>query len=134
MATSEGFEPPTPGIEIRCSIQLSYEVVGQRAVVDRSAGCRYPDPPLHAIAGAGKGYRDRSRPRNNREANMIQAKRFGHATFETPDIDRQIDYFTQVAGLALAGRENGRAYLATKVGDLVVQLEKGERSKCAKIA
>ena len=35
---------------------------------------------------------------------MIQARRFSHATFETPDIDRQIDYFTQIAGLALAGR------------------------------
>ena len=35
---------------------------------------------------------------------MIEVKRIGHATFETPDIDRQIDYFTQVAGLVLAER------------------------------
>jgi hypothetical protein len=28
LARSEGFEPPTLGIEIRCSIQLSYERVG----------------------------------------------------------------------------------------------------------
>jgi hypothetical protein len=27
MATSAGFEPATDGLEIRCSIQLSYEVV-----------------------------------------------------------------------------------------------------------
>ena len=27
LARSEGFEPPTLGIEIRCSIQLSYERV-----------------------------------------------------------------------------------------------------------
>ena len=65
---------------------------------------------------------------------MIQVKRFGHATFETPDIDRQIDYFTQVAGLVLAERQNGRAFLATKLGDLVVQLEKGEQSRCARLA
>ena len=65
---------------------------------------------------------------------MIQVKRISHATFETPDLERQIDYFTQVAGLALAERENGRAYLATKVGDLVVQLEKGDHARCAKIA
>ena len=51
---------------------------------------------------------------------MIQAKRFSHAAFETPDLERQIDYFTQVVGLAVAARENGRAHLATKVGDLVV--------------
>jgi catechol 2,3-dioxygenase-like lactoylglutathione lyase family enzyme len=65
---------------------------------------------------------------------MIQARRFSHATFETPDIDRQIDYFTQVAGLGLAERLNGRAFLATRLGDLVVQLEKGEQSRCARLA
>jgi catechol 2,3-dioxygenase-like lactoylglutathione lyase family enzyme len=65
---------------------------------------------------------------------MIQARRFSHATFETPDIDRQIDYFTQVAGLVLAERLNGRAFLATRLGDLVVQLEKGEQSRCARLA
>ena len=38
---------------------------------------------------------------------MIQVKRISHATFETPDLGRQIDYFTQVVGLAVAARENG---------------------------
>jgi catechol 2,3-dioxygenase-like lactoylglutathione lyase family enzyme len=65
---------------------------------------------------------------------MIQATRFSHAVFETPDVERQIDYFTEVAGLALADKQNGRAYLATKLGDLVVQLEKGDVSRCAKLA
>ncbi len=65
---------------------------------------------------------------------MIQAKRMSHATFETPDIDRQIDYFTQIVGLVLAERVNGRAYLATKVGDLAVQLEQGAQSRCTRIA
>src|SRR5262249_61753818 len=65
---------------------------------------------------------------------MIQARRFAHVTFETPDVDRQIDYFTQVAGLVLAERANGRAFLATRLGDLAVQLEKGEQSRCARLA
>jgi catechol 2,3-dioxygenase-like lactoylglutathione lyase family enzyme len=65
---------------------------------------------------------------------MINVKRFGHATFETSDLDRQIDYFTEVAGLVLAERENGRAYLATKLGDLVVQLEKGDHARCVRLA
>jgi len=26
---------------------------------------------------------------------VIQARRIGHATFETPDLDRAIDYYTQ---------------------------------------
>ena len=61
---------------------------------------------------------------------MIKAKRFGHVTLETSDLERQIAYFTEVAGLVLAERENGRAYLATKLGDLVVQLESGEHARC----
>ena len=50
---------------------------------------------------------------------MIKVRRIGHASFETPDLERQIDYYTQVNGLALVGREKGRAFLATKVGQLV---------------
>jgi len=65
---------------------------------------------------------------------MINIKRLGHVTFETPDLDRQIDYFTQIAGLVLAGRDNGRAYLATKVGDLVVQLETASQARSARLA
>ena len=34
---------------------------------------------------------------------MIKAKRIGHATFETPDLDRQIDYYEHVVGLRVAG-------------------------------
>src|SRR5437868_3239864 len=65
---------------------------------------------------------------------MIEVKRIGHATFETPDLERQIDYFTTIAGLVLAERENGRAFLATKVGDLVVQIEKGSQARCIRLA
>ena len=65
---------------------------------------------------------------------MINAKRFGHVTFETSDLERQIAYFTEVAGLVIAARENGRAYFATKLGDLVVQLETGERARCSRLA
>jgi catechol 2,3-dioxygenase-like lactoylglutathione lyase family enzyme len=65
---------------------------------------------------------------------MINVKRIGHATFETPDLERGIDYYTQTAGLALVAKENGRAYLATRLGDLVVQLEKGGEARCARIS
>ena len=41
---------------------------------------------------------------------MIQARRIGHATFETPDLDGAIDYYTQMNGLVLAEREPGRAF------------------------
>ena len=65
---------------------------------------------------------------------MINVKRISHATFETPDVDRQIDYFTGIAGLQLAERANGRAWLATKLGDLAVLLEKGEHARLKRLA
>ena len=65
---------------------------------------------------------------------MIQVKRMSHVTLETTDLQRQIDYFTQVVGLQEAGRENGTAFLATKVGDVAVRVQKGSEARCARIA
>ena len=58
---------------------------------------------------------------------MIKPRRIGHATFETPDLDRMIDYYTEVLGLVLAEREKDRAFLATQVGLLAIQINKAER-------
>ena len=33
---------------------------------------------------------------------MIKTKRVGHATFETPDLDKAIAYYTDVNGLVLS--------------------------------
>jgi catechol 2,3-dioxygenase-like lactoylglutathione lyase family enzyme len=65
---------------------------------------------------------------------MIKVTRIGHATFETPDVERQIAYFTDIVGLVLAERDGDRAFLATRLGDLVVQLEKGAAPRCARIS
>ncbi len=65
---------------------------------------------------------------------MIKVRRIGHVTFETPDLERQIDYYTQVAGLVLAAREQDRALLTSRIGQLVVQLKKGDEPRCAKQA
>src|SRR5260370_38271273 len=66
------------------------------------------------------------------ETAMIKVTRIGHATFETPDVERQVDYFTDIVGLVPAEKANGRAYLATRGGDLVVQLEKRSEARCAR--
>jgi catechol 2,3-dioxygenase-like lactoylglutathione lyase family enzyme len=65
---------------------------------------------------------------------MIQVRRIGHATLETPDIDRQIEYFTGVTGLVLAEREPNRAFLASKLGPLTIQLERADAPRCARLA
>jgi len=65
---------------------------------------------------------------------MIKVLRIGHATFETPDLAKAIDYYTQVAGLALAGREAGRAFLASKIGQLAIELRQGAQPRCSKLS
>jgi catechol 2,3-dioxygenase-like lactoylglutathione lyase family enzyme len=65
---------------------------------------------------------------------MIAVKRISHATLETPDLARQIAYFTDIVGLVPVARENGRAYLATRVGDLAVELEQAAAPRCARLS
>jgi catechol-2,3-dioxygenase len=63
---------------------------------------------------------------------MIKPKRIGHATFETPDLEKAIAYYEKFMGLIVAEREKDRAFLASKVGPLVIQLNKADRAHCIK--
>jgi catechol 2,3-dioxygenase-like lactoylglutathione lyase family enzyme len=65
---------------------------------------------------------------------MVKLRRLGHATFETPDLEKAIAYYTQINGLAVADREKNRAFLASKVGQLIVQLEQADHARCAKLS
>jgi catechol 2,3-dioxygenase-like lactoylglutathione lyase family enzyme len=65
---------------------------------------------------------------------MIQVRRISHATLETPDLEKQIAHFTEVTGLVVASRENDRALLASRLGQVVLQLVKGDRPRCAKLS
>jgi catechol 2,3-dioxygenase-like lactoylglutathione lyase family enzyme len=65
---------------------------------------------------------------------MIKPRRLGHATFETPDLEKAIEYYTQVNGLIVAARDKSRAFLATKTGQLVVQLDKGAEANCTQLS
>jgi catechol 2,3-dioxygenase-like lactoylglutathione lyase family enzyme len=65
---------------------------------------------------------------------VIQIRRLGHATFETPDIERQIDYYTHIVGLVLVGRDKNSAYLSTRVGQLAVQLVSGSQAHCTSLS
>ena len=65
---------------------------------------------------------------------MIKPKRIGHATFETPDLEKAIAYYERFMGLIVAEREKDRAFLATKVGPLTIQLNKADRAHCIKLS
>jgi catechol 2,3-dioxygenase-like lactoylglutathione lyase family enzyme len=61
---------------------------------------------------------------------MIQARRVGHVTLSTTELARQVEYYTQVIGLAVVDRTATRAVLATKVGHEAVVLEHGDGNAC----
>jgi catechol 2,3-dioxygenase-like lactoylglutathione lyase family enzyme len=65
---------------------------------------------------------------------VLKARRIGHATFETPDLERQIEYFTELVGLVLAGREKHSAFLTTRVGQLAVRLDQGSTARCTGVS
>src|SRR5256886_9705716 len=65
---------------------------------------------------------------------MIRPRRIGHATFETPDLEKAIAYYGEFMGLIVAERDKERAFLATKIGQLVIQLNKADRAHCIKLS
>ena len=65
---------------------------------------------------------------------MIDVRRLGHATLTTPDLDRQIAYYTEVVGLTLLERDSKRAVLASKQGFEAIALEPGAPNALARLA
>jgi len=65
---------------------------------------------------------------------MIQARRIGHATLETPDVDGAIAHYTQTVGLLLASRQQNRAFLASRLGQLSLELQKGAERRCTRLS
>jgi catechol-2,3-dioxygenase len=65
---------------------------------------------------------------------MIDVRAIGHATFETPDVGRMVDYYTGILGLHVADRTSNRAVLTTHVGREAVVLEKADAARCTSIS
>ena len=65
---------------------------------------------------------------------MIQPRRLRHATFVTPDLGRQIDYYQSVVGLGVISRTADRAFMATDSDQLALVLESGDRPFLKRLA
>ena len=65
---------------------------------------------------------------------MIKARRIRHASFSTPDLARQADYYQSIVGLGVIARESGRLFMATESDELAIVLEAGPEPKCKRIA
>jgi catechol 2,3-dioxygenase-like lactoylglutathione lyase family enzyme len=65
---------------------------------------------------------------------MIAVRRLGHATLTTPDLDRQVAYYTEVVGLTLLDHDKNRAILASKQGLEAIALEPGAPNALSKLS
>jgi catechol 2,3-dioxygenase-like lactoylglutathione lyase family enzyme len=65
---------------------------------------------------------------------MIDIRRLGHATLTTPDLERQVDYYTRVIGLTLIERDKDRAFLASKQGLEALALERGDAAALTRLS
>jgi catechol 2,3-dioxygenase-like lactoylglutathione lyase family enzyme len=61
---------------------------------------------------------------------MIRVHRLAHATFETPDLEMQIDHHQRVLGLTLVQRDGNTAYFATSGDHHTIVLKKGTEARC----
>ena len=65
---------------------------------------------------------------------MIRVRKIAHAGFETPDLDRQTAYYTDILGLALVAKDKDAAYLASTLDHHSVVLRRGAEARCTRIA
>ena len=65
---------------------------------------------------------------------MITVRRLGHATLTSPDLARQVAYYTEVVGLTLLDRGKDRAILASRQGLEAIALEPGPGNALSRLA
>jgi catechol 2,3-dioxygenase-like lactoylglutathione lyase family enzyme len=64
----------------------------------------------------------------------INVRRLAHATLSTPDLDKQVEYWTGIIGLRAVARDAKRAVLATTLGQETLVLEQGDHADLTRIA
>jgi catechol-2,3-dioxygenase len=67
------------------------------------------------------------------EARMIRVKKIAHATYEVPDVGQQVEYYTDVLGLTVTGKEKDAVYLASTVDHHSVVVRKGSQAQCVRV-
>ena len=65
---------------------------------------------------------------------ILRVKKISHATYETPDLDGQVAYYTDVLGLTLTAREKDAAFLASTLDHHSVVLRQGGSGKMGQCA
>src|SRR5580698_7767227 len=70
---------------------------------------------------------------NSRRVRMIRVSKIAHASYETPDLDRQTEYYTEILGLTLAVKDKDAVFLASTVDHHSVVLRNGPQAQCIRV-
>ncbi len=65
---------------------------------------------------------------------MLPVKRISHTTFETPNLGRQVEYYSSVIGFSVISQTSKEAILGSPTGQEVISFESGTTNRCKKIA
>ena len=65
---------------------------------------------------------------------MIQVRRIASVSFETPDLERQVEYYSEILGLTLVDRDSDTAYLSSVNDHHSVVLKRGGEPRCLALA
>ena len=64
---------------------------------------------------------------------MTRVHKIAHAAYETPDLDEQTEYYTEILGLTLVSKEKDTVYLASTVDHHSVVLRRGAHAQCVRL-
>jgi catechol 2,3-dioxygenase-like lactoylglutathione lyase family enzyme len=64
---------------------------------------------------------------------MIGVRKISHASYETPDLEKQTDYYTNILGFTLISKERDAVYLANTNEHHSVILRQGSQPQCTRI-
>src|SRR3974390_670175 len=64
---------------------------------------------------------------------MIGVRKIAHACYEVSDLDKQIEYYTNILGLTLSEKDKDAAYLSSTIDHHSVIIRRGSQPKCTHI-
>lgn len=65
---------------------------------------------------------------------MVSVSRISHVTFETPDLARQVAYYSNVMGFNVQSQTSKQVILGSPTGQEVLRFEAGSSNRCLRIA
>ena len=113
----------------RCSTARSSSTTSS----SRWALPRRMSPPWSTSSARCRARRPSAYEQARTEVRMIRVKKIAHAVYEMPDVDKQTEYYTEILGLTVTGKDKDAVYLASTVDHHSVVLRKGSQPKCVRL-